>query len=105
MEGFTGESSLSDKQRVESVLRDLQEAAERWEAVVAEAETTTYSVEMGDLHAVANSDGRLIRLRLSPTVPGDYTYAELADRLNLAFTALRTEAQDDFQARYGGGLQ
>lgn len=100
-----GESSLSDQQRVEAVLRALDEAAERWEAVVAEAETTTYSVEMGDLSAVADSDGQLIGLSLSPTAVEDYSYGELAERLNLAFTALRTEAQDDFEARYGGGLQ
>ena len=105
MEGSDGGANISDKQLVESVLRDLNEAAERWEALVAEAETTTYSVEMGDIHAVANADGKLLDLILSPTVMTDYSHGELADRLNVAFAALRQEAQDDYASRYGGGLQ
>ena len=35
----------------------------------------------------------------------EYTHGELSDRLNLAFAALREEAETDNQARYGGGLQ
>lgn len=95
-------TELGDPELVEAVLRDLREAAERWEALVAEAETITYSVDLGDIHAVANADGRLIDLTLHPAVTTDYTHTELADRLNLAFEALREEAQADNQARYGG---
>ncbi len=96
---------LSGRELVDAVLRDLSEAADRWEAVVALAETTTYSVDLGDIHAVANSDGRLIELTLHPAVTSDYSHGELADRLNLAFTALREEAQSDYESRYGGGLR
>lgn len=95
---------LSDKDLVESVLRDLREAAEKWEALVAEAESITYSVDLGDVRAVANSDGRLIELSLHPCVVSDYTHGELAERLNVMFTALREEAEADFEERYGGGL-
>ncbi len=102
MSGPDSRSELSDKDLVESVLRDLREAAEKWEALVAEAENTTYSVDLGDIRAVANSDGRLLELTLHPCVVSDYTYSELADRLNTVFTALREEAESDFQARYGG---
>lgn len=95
---------LSDKDLVESVLRDLREAAEKWEALVAEAESITYSVDLGDVRAVANSDGRLIELSLHPCVVSDYTHGELAERLNVMFTALREEAEADFEEHYGGGL-
>lgn len=95
---------LSDKDLVESVLRDLREAAEKWEALVAETESITYSVDLGDVRAVANSDGRLIELSLHPCVVTDYTHGELAERLNLMFTALREEAEADYEERYGGGL-
>lgn len=95
-------SDLSDRDLVEAVLRDLREAAEKWEAVVAEAESITYSVDLGDIHAVANSDGRLIGLTLQPGVVTDYTRDELMDRLNLAFTALREEAEADYAERFGG---
>ena len=101
--GDAGE--LSGRDLVDAVLRELSAAADRWEAVVAEAETTTYSVDLGDVHAVANSDGQLVELTLHPTVTTDYTHGELADRLNLAFTALREEARADYEARYGGGLR
>lgn len=94
----------SDRDVVEAVLRDLSEAADRWEALVAEAEATTYSVDLGDIHAVANADGRLLELELHPGVVTDYTHDELAGRLNLAFAALRGEAETDYQARYGGGF-
>jgi hypothetical protein len=73
--------------------------------LVAEAEKITYSVDLGDIHAVTNSDGKLLELTLHPRVTSDYTHAELADRLNSAFAALRDEAQADNEARYGGGLQ
>ena len=96
---------ISDKALVESVLRDLDEAAQRWEALLAEAESTTYTVDMGDIHAVANSDGKLIELTLQPNVVSDYSHGELADRMNAAFAALHDEVQDDYRIRYGGGLR
>jgi len=104
MEGSTGGSSLSERELVDSVLRDLAEAADRWEALVAQAETVTYSVDMGDISATADSDGKLVNLTLHPSVTTLYTHGELAERMNLAFAALRTEVEDDYQARYGGEL-
>jgi Protein of unknown function (DUF2710) len=98
-------SQLSDRDLVESVLRELSEAADKWEAVVAQAETVTYSVDLGDIHAVANSDGRLLELTLDPDVTTGYAHGELTDRLNLAIAALREEAEADNQARYGGHLR
>lgn len=97
-------SGLSERELVESVLRDLAEAADRWEALVAEAETVTYTVDMGDVRAVANSDGKLVDLVLAPGITADYTHGELAGRLNTAFAALRAEVEDDYLNRYGGEL-
>ena len=105
MVGVPGGEWVSDKELVDSVLRDLDEAAQRWEALVAEAETVTYSVDMGDIQAVANSDGKLIELTLQPNVVSDYSHGELAARMNVAFAALRDEVQQDYRIRYGGGLQ
>jgi len=105
MEGSTGAARLSDSDLVDAVLRDLAEAADRWEALVAQAETVTYSVDMGDIRAVANSDGKLVDLVLHPNVTTDYTHGELAERLNTAFAALRAEVEEDYRARYGGELE
>ncbi|BBC63152.1 MULTISPECIES: DUF2710 family protein [Mycobacterium ulcerans group] len=103
--GPGGRAELSDKDLVESVLRELSEAADKWEALVAQAENVTYSVDLGDVHAVANSDGRLLKLTLHPGVMTGYSHAELADRLNVALAALREEAEAENEARYGGPLQ
>jgi hypothetical protein len=103
--GSGSDRELSDRDLVDAVLQQLCEAAERWEALVAQAETITYSVDLGDLHAVANSDGKLIELTLHPAVVTDYSHGELSDRLNLAFAALREEAETDNRTRYGGGLR
>jgi len=102
--GSGGRTNLSEKDLVEAVLRELSEAADKWEALVAQAETITYSVDMGDIRAVANSDGKLVELALHPDVMTGYAHAELADRLNLAIAALREEAEGENQARYGGEL-
>jgi Protein of unknown function (DUF2710) len=105
--GFQGRSELSDlndRDLVESILRELSEAADKWEALVAQSETVTYSVDLGDIQAVANSDGRLLKLTLHPGVMTGYAHAELADRLNLAIAALREEAEAENRARYGGHL-
>jgi Protein of unknown function (DUF2710) len=105
--GSGGRSELSDRSDrdlVESILRELNEAADKWEALVAQAETVTYSVDLGDIQAVANSDGRLLELTLHPGVMTGYAHTELADRLNLAIAALREEAQSENRARYGGHL-
>lgn len=102
MEGSAGGAWISDRELVDSVLRDLAEAADRWEALVAQAETVTYSVDMGDIRAVANSDGKLVVLALEPGVTADYTHGELAHRLNSAFAALRAEVEQDYRTRYGG---
>lgn len=42
-------AELSDEDLVASVLRELSEAADKWEALLAEAETITYSVDRGDI--------------------------------------------------------
>jgi hypothetical protein len=96
---------LTNKALVDAVLRDLAEAAERWEALVAQAETVTFSVDLGDIQAVANSDGKLVGLTLHPSVMTEYNHCELAERLNLAFDALRREVQADNEARYGSALR
>jgi hypothetical protein len=103
--GRSERSDLSDRALVESILRELNTAADKWEAVVAQAETVTYSVDLGDVQAVANSDGRLLKLTLHPGVMTGYAHGELAERLNLAIAALREEAEAENQARYGGQLQ
>lgn len=100
----TGEAGLNERELVESVLRDLAEAADRWEALVAQAETVTYTVDLGDIRAVANSDGKLVDLNLAPGVTSDYSHGELAGRINTAFAALRAEVEDDYLTRYGGEL-
>ncbi len=92
-----------DLEIVAGILRDLDEAAERWEILLAEADSTTFTVDMGDIHAVANADGRLIRLTLHSNVITDYTDGELASRINAAFAALRSRADADFRTRYGVG--
>jgi hypothetical protein len=89
---------------VEAVLRELSEAADMWEALVAEAERITFTVDMGDIHAVANVDGKLMELTLHPRVT-EYSHDELAQRLNAAFAALRDEAMADNASRYGGDLR
>lgn len=99
------DGARGDKALVDEVLRELREAADKWELLVAEAEMTTYSVDLGDVYAAVNSDGRLIELTLHPAVMTDYSHGELADRLNSAFAALREEAAADNAARYGGGLR
>ena len=105
MPGSGSRAQLSDKDLVESVLRELSEAADKWEALVGQSEAITYSVDLGDIQAVVNSDSRLVELILHPTVMSGYTHGELADRLNLAIAALREEAEAENEARYGGSLQ
>lgn len=105
MEVSSGPEWISDKELVDSVLRDLAEAADRWEALVAQSETVTYSVDMGDMHAVADSDGKLVNLSLDPGITRRYSHNELAARMNTAFAALRAEVEDDYQSRYGGELR
>ena len=60
------DGARGDKALVDAVLRELREAAEKWELLVAEAENTTYTVDLGDIHAVIDSDGKLIELTLDP---------------------------------------
>jgi len=105
MSGPGSRAQLSDKDLVEAVLRELSEAADKWEEFVGQAETITYSVDLGDIQAVANSDGRLVDLALHPSVMSGYSHGELADRVNLAVAALREEAEAENHARYGGALQ
>ena len=105
MEGSPEGKWVSDKVLVETLLRDMNEVEELWEPLIVEAESTTYAVDMGDIHALANSDGKLIELTLQPNVMTDYSHGELADRINVAFAALRDEVQDDYRLRYGGGLR
>ena len=101
----TGGAEPEGNALVEAVLRDLREAADRWEALVAEAENITYAIELEDVSAVINADGRLLDLMLGANTVGEYTHDELADRLNTAFRLLRDEARADNQTRYGSELR
>lgn len=90
-----------DRDRVDGVLRDLRQEADHWAAVLADADATTFSVDLGDVRAVVDADGRLTSLALSPSVTTDYTHTELAARLNGALAALREAADEDFRTRFG----
>jgi hypothetical protein len=105
MPGSGSRAQLSDKDLVESVLRELSEAADKWEELVGQAETITYSVDLGDIQVVVDSDGRLVDLTLHPAVVSGYNHGELAERLNLAIAALREEVETENEARYGGTLR
>ena len=61
-------------------------------------------MDLGDIRAVTNSDGKLVELTLHPGVMTGYPHADLADRLNVAIAALRDEAEADNRARYGSEL-
>ena len=98
-------ANLSDKDLVESVLRELSEAADKWEALVAQAEAITYRGKLGHDYAVAEADGRVQKMTMHPGVMAGYAHGELADRLNLAITALREEAEAENRASYGVPLQ
>lgn len=100
-----GRADLNDRDLVESVLRDLNETADKWEMLLAQAESVTYSVDLGDVHAAANSDGRLLNLVLHPDVMTGYTHGELADRVNIAIAALREQAEADSKEAYDGPLR
>lgn len=102
--GASDGEELGKKDVVEALLRDLTAATAKWEQLIADAETITFHVDLGDIRAVANSDGKLVELTLHPSVTADYSHHELADRLNAAFRALREEAQADNDERYGGRL-
>ena len=52
-----------------------------------------------------NLGGKLIDLVLHPDATAQYTHGELAERMNIAFAALRAEVEEDYQARYGGELR
>lgn len=104
VDGYQRDDAFTERELVDAVLRDLDEAAARWEALIAKADGVTYSVDMGDIQAVANADGKLIELTLHPDAMVVYSHAELADRLNTAFAALRDEALHDHDARCRDGL-
>jgi hypothetical protein len=97
-------ASARDRALVDAVLRELSEAADKWEALVAEAQQVTYTIDLGDIHAIVNSDGKLVELTVHPQAMTEYSHGELAERLNVAFTALRQEAEADNAVRYGGDL-
>ena len=99
------DGARDDTALVDAVLRELRDAADKWELLVADAESTIYSADLGDVRAVANADGRLIELSLGARVTTEYTYTDLTDRLNTVFAALRAEAEADNAARYGGELR
>ncbi|MEI7546200.1 MAG: DUF2710 family protein [Mycobacteriaceae bacterium] len=105
MEGQTEPNGVSDRDCVASVLRALDAGNNHWEALLLEAEAITYAVDMGDIHAVANCDGKLIQLTLQPNVVTDYSHGELAERMNVAFAALADEVQADYRMRFGGDLR
>lgn len=86
---------ISDRDVVDSVLRELSDAADKWEALVAQAENVKYAFELGDIQAVTNADGRLVDLSIHSSVMLGYSNVELTSRLNVAIHALRTQTEAD----------
>jgi hypothetical protein len=99
MPGSGSRAQLSDKDLVESVLRELSEAADKWEELVGQAETITYSVDLGDIQVFVDSDGRLVELTMHPTITSGYTHGELAGRVKLEIGDRRGEGESDTESR------
>jgi len=97
------DGAAADKAIVDEALALMKASADKWEAILAEQDATTFEASAGDVTGVANIDGRLIELSLSPDVMNTYTYPELQARINAVLDALRQEVTQDFEDRYGSG--
>ena len=78
---------------VACLLDELESAYERWEAKIGDEQGDHFEVSYGGVEAVADRDGWLESLWLSPDLMS-YSYLELERRLNRAFTSLRDAALD-----------
>lgn len=96
-------AAAADKAIVDEALALMKASAEKWEAILAEQDATTFEATLGDVAGVVNIDGRLIELSLAPDVMTTYTHPELQDRINTLLGALHQAVLDDYETRYGSG--
>jgi hypothetical protein len=78
---------------VARLLDELDSAADRLEAKIADEQGDHFEAAYGGVEAVGDRDGGLESLWLSPDLMS-YSYLELERRLNTTFTSLREAALD-----------
>lgn len=76
---------------VARLIDELDFAADRWDAKVADGQLDRFEAVYGGVEAVGDRDGRLVSLWLSPDLMS-YSYLDLEYRLSMAFAALREAA-------------
>lgn len=96
-------AAAADKALVDETLDQIKASVDKWEAILAEMEASTFEASLGDVAGVVNSDGRLIEFSLAPDVMSTYTYTELQDRINTLLGALHQAVLDDYAERWGSG--
>jgi hypothetical protein len=78
---------------VARLIDELDFAADRWDAKVADEQRDHFEAVYGGVEAVGDRDGRLVSLWLSPDLMS-YSYLDLEHRLSTAFASLREAALD-----------
>jgi hypothetical protein len=92
--GFPADAADDDLDpEVARLLDELDAAADRWDAKVADGQCDHFEAVYGGVKAVGDRDGRLVSLWLSPDVMS-YSYLDLEHRLCTAFASLREAALD-----------
>lgn len=83
---------------VDRLLLDLEDAAEHWEARVADEESERFEVSLPDIEAVADRLGRLLSLWIDDSV-FTLPVVEFEARLNQVIGLLRQQVLDAFNNR------
>lgn len=84
-----------DDNVVERLLADCEAGYLHWEREVADQEDDRFTVELPDVEAVVNRDGRLLSLWLDDSVMAGTVY-EFQARMNEIFGLLRQRVLDAF---------
>lgn len=84
-----------DENVVDRLLADCEAGYLKWEQRIADEEDDRFTVEMPDVEAVVNRDGRLLSLWLDDSVMAGSVY-EFQARMNEIFGLLRQRVLDAF---------
>lgn len=96
-------AAAQDKALVAETIAGIEANLEAMEELLAHALGMTHEVNLGDMWATGDPDGRLIDFGIAADAMSTYTASEMQDRVNAMLSAILISVQEEHERTVGGG--
>ncbi len=96
-------AAAADKARVDETIAGIEANLEKMEELLSRAYGMTHEVNLGDMWATGDADGRLIDFGIAADAMSTYTSSEMQDRINAMLSAIHASVHEEWERTAGDG--